>query len=69
MDGIFLEVWSEYVAVPKGARYSYRNFPEVTLYDNNSLPVPPFNTTINRGEEVSGFTDAHKKQIRTLIAG
>ncbi len=57
INGNSLEVWNENIVNPVGVRYAYRNYPDVTLFDDTMLPVLPFNTTKTRGEKVTGFTD------------
>ncbi len=38
-------VWDEYTAEPKGVRYAWANYPCACLFDQQGLPVLPFNTT------------------------
>ncbi len=44
-EGDTLLVWSDEVIVPHGVRYAWSNFPKADLFDQNGLPVLPFNTT------------------------
>jgi len=40
-----VEVWSDQVETPKGARYAWYNYPDVSLFSTSGLPALPFNTT------------------------
>lgn len=37
-----VEIWSDSVSSPKGARYAWHNYPSNTLYNNVDLPTLPF---------------------------
>ncbi|HRX57200.1 MAG TPA: sialate O-acetylesterase [Eubacteriales bacterium] len=45
VEGDALLVWSDEVIVPHGVRYAWSNYPKADLFDQNGLPVFPFNTT------------------------
>lgn len=45
VEGDALLVWSDEVIVPHGVRYAWSNYPKADLFDENGLPVFPFNTT------------------------
>ncbi|MCX8081993.1 MAG: sialate O-acetylesterase [bacterium] len=53
----FVEIWNDNIKHPLGARYAYFNYPKMILYDDNQMPVFPFNTTINLDRESVGVTD------------
>ena len=45
VEGNALLVWDEMTSAPIGVRYAWANYPKACLYDENDLPILPFNTT------------------------
>ncbi|MGB3367653.1 MAG: stalk domain-containing protein [Acidaminobacteraceae bacterium] len=57
IEGKTLEVWSELVTKPLGVRYAYKNYPEVTIFDESNMPLLPFNTITSINREIESFTN------------
>lgn len=45
VEGDTLYVWNDDVIVPQGVRYAWSNYPKADLFDQDNLPILPFNTT------------------------
>lgn len=62
-----VEIWDDEIRSPLGARYAWRNYPEISLYDSLGYPVLPFNTTIDMESDSLGGTGEHI--IKTSLHG
>jgi hypothetical protein len=56
IEGNTLLVWNDSVIVPHGVRYAWANYPKACLFNQDGLPVLPFNTTKDLNTPV--FADA-----------
>jgi hypothetical protein len=54
VEGDTLFVWNDDVIVPQGVRYAWSNYPKADLFDQDGMPILPFNTT---KDLYSGFSD------------
>ena len=45
VEGDTLFVWNDDVTAPQGVRYAWSNYPKADLFDQDNLPILPFNTT------------------------
>ena len=69
-----LLVWNDSVIVPQGVRYAWANYPKACLFNQDGLPVLPFNTTKDLSTAVSAdafTTNAHylKRAYHLLYTG
>jgi len=74
IEGNTLLVWNDSVIVPHGVRYAWANYPKACLYNQDGLPVLPFNTTKDLYTPVFAdafTTDAHylKRPYHLLYTG
>jgi hypothetical protein len=74
IEGGTLWVWNDGVIVPQGVRYAWANYPKACLFNQDGLPVLPFNTTkdLNTPVPAGAFaTNAHylKKAYHLLDTG
>ncbi len=53
VDGNSLLVWNDGTAVPEGVRYAWANYPKACLFNEDGLPVLPFNTTKDLSKVIS----------------
>jgi len=44
-EGSTLLIWADTAALPEGVRYAWANYPKACLFNEDDLPVLPFNTT------------------------
>jgi hypothetical protein len=58
IEGSTLLVWADTAVVPEGVRYAWANYPRACLFNEDDLPVLPFNTTkdLNMMLSYSDFT-------------
>ncbi len=42
-----IKIWNDYIPNPIGVRYAWANFPKAILFDENDLPILPFNSTVD----------------------
>ena len=45
VEGDTLYVWNNEIVIPQGVRYAWCNYPKADLFDQDNLPILPFNTT------------------------
>lgn len=58
VEGDTLLVWNDGVLSPQGVRYAWANYPKGCLYNQDGLPILPFNTTkdLNTPVSMDAFT-------------
>ena len=71
-EGDTLFVWSDDAQNPVGVRYAWANYPRAVIYDENGLPVLPFNTAkdLYKITPESDFTtdETHLKKAYHLMS-